>query len=236
MSTFNNTCKSAQLSACNCVEAQRWLFHVSSSCRARGTLGMLVACFPLGKWAEGKSGWVLSKPWHLNVRALSLTDRPAHGRIDLCREGCTFLPSLEVLSCSFSWETAKHSAFVQKHLMRPGFHGCSKWGGRSAPLCTWKRAESAVGQGRAFATCARWKFPPSQPCPVPLLCDILPTLGHGTRRFQGHVAVVARRWQEGSDPSAAAARAEVSERVASAVAQLVLAHVVQEADPRTEWR
>lgn len=93
-----------------------------------------------------------------------------------------------------------------------------------------------MGQGRAFLTCAHWKFPPSQPCPVPLLSDIPHTLEHGTRRFQGHVAVVACTWQEGSDPSAAAARAEVSERVASAVPKLVLAHVVQEAHPRAEWR
>ena len=62
---------------------------------------------------------------------------------------------------------------------------------------------------------------------IQLLSDIPPSLEHGTPRFQGHVAIVPSTWQDRSDPSTAAARAEVSERSASAAPhQLDLAHVV----------
>ena len=93
-----------------------------------------------------------------------------------------------------------------------------------------------MGQGRAF--------PPvpigNSLCPEcvhQLLSDIPPSLEHGTPRFQGHVAIVPSTRQDRSDPSVAAARAEVSERSASAAPhRLDLAHAAQEADPHIEWR
>ncbi|XP_016160840.1 PREDICTED: RNA polymerase II elongation factor ELL2 [Ficedula albicollis] len=87
-----------------------------------------------------------------------------------------------------------------------------------------------MGQGRAFP--AYWEFHLSHVCPIRLLSDIPPILEHGTPRFRGHVAIVTSTWQDRSDPSAAAARAEVSEPLASAVPDwLDLTPVAQEADP-----
>lgn len=68
-----------------------------------------------------------------------------------------------------------------------------------------------MGQGRALPTCAHCEITVPQLCHAPLLSDILPSLGHGTARFQAHVAIVSGTGQDLSDPSAAAARAEVSE-------------------------
>lgn len=68
-----------------------------------------------------------------------------------------------------------------------------------------------MGQGGAFPTCAHCEIPLPPLCHVPLLSDIPASLAHGTPRFQGHVAIVTGTGQERSEPSAAAARAGVSE-------------------------
>lgn len=171
----------------------------------------------------------------------SQTDQPMAG-FTSAGEGCTLLLWLEVLGCSFTLEISKCSTFVQKHLISPGSHSCSNWGGRSAPFCSrkqdeqsWDRAGHSPHMLIGNSLCPNWL---TMSCPTSQWHPAHPGMGNSlfprTRgHCHSHMAEVVRPFH-GCNKSGGV-------RVLASVVPnwLVLAHThtVQESQLiHTEWR